>query len=324
MKTIACAIGLGFLVPSVAIAQGGVATLSYADAGLTRMHRGAPSPAAAGISLIDGDQLQTANGRAEIAIAGGTFVHLDAHAKLVVRGDRAELLDGRVSVRTGSARPYLVDVATAHLNIQRGSVVEIASRADVRDMDLRVINGAVQVDTPSGSARVPDYKRCYVAGPGSAPSVTNVLPTAAGDFERWALSRQVLAESTPLKGTENGGGVAYAPWTNSYFAYAAPLYYQPVYYSYPYYPYYPYYGYYYPTSPSYPSYATPYYASSYYYAPSRSYYYGGYGSYYSGSSRERYTWSTPPEPLATPKAAPGAAPAPAAPGASKGAVIPKP
>ena len=329
MKNIACAIGLGLLVPSAAIAQTAVATLSYADPGMTRMQRGAASPATTGITLIDGDQIQTANGRAEIAIPGGTFVHLDAHAKIVVRGDRAELLDGRVSVRTGSAKPYVVDVATSHLNIQIGSVVEIASRADVRDMDLRVINGAVQVDTPNGSARVPDYKRCYVAGPGRSPSVTNVLPTAAGDFERWALSRQVLAESTPLKGTENGGGVAYAPWISSYFAYAAPVYYQPAYYSFPYYPYYTYSsGYYYPSYSYYPYYSTPYYASSYYYAPSRSYYYGGYGSYYGGyyggSSRERYTWSTPPEQVATPRAAPRAAPAPAVPGASRGVVIPKP
>jgi hypothetical protein len=139
----------------------------------------------------------------------------------------------------------------------------------------------------------------------------------------------VLADSTPLKGTEGGGGVAYAPWINSYFAYAAPIYYQPAYYSYPYYPYYSY-SYYYPSYPYYPyaSYSTPYYGSSYYYAPSRSYYYGGYGSYYGGyygdSSRERYTWSTPPETVATPRVIPPRAPMPSAPGAAKGFVVPKP
>lgn len=315
MKNIACAIGLGLALPAAALAQTGVGTLSHTEAGLTRLHDGMPSAATLGTALLGGDQLQTTDGRAEIALPDGALLHLDHHTRVVVRsGDRAEVLAGRVSVRTGSSKPYLVDVATTKLTIQLASVVEIASNADLRDMDMRVINGSVQVDTPKGSARVPDYKRCYVAGPSSAPAVNSVIPTLAGDFERWALSRQVLAESTPLKGTEGGGGVAYAPWVNAYFAYAAPIYYQPVtYYSYPYYPYYTYPSYY----PSYPYYPYTYSysgASSTYYSPSRSYYYGHYGSYYGGyyggSSRERYTWSAPPQPLASPRTPPTPTPTP--------------
>jgi hypothetical protein len=321
MRKIAFAIGLGLALPTAAFAQSGIGTLSHADAGVTRLRLGAPAAATAGTTVLDGDHIQTTNGRAEIALPDGTLLHLDHHARVIVRaGDRSEMLDGRMSVRTGGTKPYLVDVATTKLSIQTGSVVEIASRATLRDMDLRVINGSVQVDTPNGSARVPDYKRCYVAGPASSPAVTNVVPTLAGDFERWALTRTVLATSTPLKGTENGGGVAYAPWIGSYFAYASPIYY-PAYVTYYTYPYYPYY---YPSYSSYYSYYTP-----SYYTPSSSYY-RGYSGYYNGyygygsSYRESYTF-TRPEPAATPRfGPPAAAPVSTAPGAIRGAAIPKP
>ena len=102
MKNIACAIGFGILLPSAAFAQTGAGTLSHADAGTMRLAGGAGAAIAAvrGAVLTDGDHVQTANGRAEITLAGGTLIHLDQHARVILRGDRAhpfgEVAPGRL------------------------------------------------------------------------------------------------------------------------------------------------------------------------------------------------------------------------------------
>lgn len=308
------ALGVGLASASPALAQFGVASLSYADGAVTRIHRGAPAATTIGVSLMDGDQVETANGRAEIAFLDGTVVHLDRYAKVIVEGgDRVQILDGRVSLRTSGQKNYQATIAGTKLHVQLGSVVEIVTKSDKQDVYLRVINGSARIESPWGGQQVPDYHSAYVSGPASAPFLTKVVPSQADEFERWALARTVLATSTPLKGTEGGGGVAYPGY-------------------YPYYGYYGYYGYY-PTYYAYPVYysrpvyyspyyVAPYYSSSYYYVPQSSYYYGGYyGGYYGSnystysSSRERYSWpasSAPsssifmPRPLASPAPPPAA------------------
>jgi hypothetical protein len=322
-----CGIGIAVASASPALAQVGigVGTLSQADASLTRLHRGVAAAATIGTTVMDGDQLETATGRAELSLPDGALIHIDQHARLVVRrGDRLELIDGRISLRTSGARPYDIDTPSAKLHVQPGSVVEITTNADLRDMDLRVISGAAMVETGWGSSRVPDYHRCYVAGPASGPALAKVIPTLSGDFERWALMRTVMATSIPLKGSETSAGVSEPPGYPYFYGnrYVAPAYY-PIYYP----------DVTYFSTPSYYSYyPQPY---SYYSQPTRDYYYSGYGSYYSGyysshygrpyssSYRERYTWSTP-QPVSTPAPSPRPTFTPTAPGASRGAVIPKP
>ena len=321
-----CGIGLAVASATPALAQIGISvgTLSQADASLTRLHRGLPAAATIGATVMDGDQLDTATGRAELSLPDGTLIHIDQHARVVVRrGDRVELIEGRISLRTGGVRPYDIDTSSAKLHVQPGSVVDISTSADLRDMDLRVISGAATVDTGWGSSRVPDYHRCYVAGPASGPALSKVIPSPAGEFERWALMRTVMATSIPLKGSETSAGISEPPGYPYFYGnrYAAPVYY--VEYATPYYsaP-----SYYSSDSSSYP----------YYSQPARGYYYSGYGSYYSGyygssyygspyhnSYRERYTWTTPPT-VSTPAPSPGPTFTPAAPGASRGAVIRKP
>lgn len=316
-----CGIGIAAASASPALAQIGigVGTLSQAEASLTRLHRGVAAAATIGTTVMDGDHLETATGRAELSLPDGALIHIDHQARVIVRrGDRLELIDGRISLRTSGARPYDIETASARLRVQPGSIVEISTNGDLRDMDLRVISGAATVETGWGSSRVPDYHRCYVAGPASGPALSKVLPALAGDFERWALMRTVMATSIPLKGSDTSAGISEPPGYPYFYGnrYAAPVYY-PTYY---------------------PEYVTPFSTPSYYshYSqPTRDYYYSGYGSYYSGyygsyyggpygsSYRERYTWTTPPA-VSTPVPSPRPTFTPAAPGASKGAVIPKP
>jgi hypothetical protein len=324
----AIALGLGLVSASSAFAQFGVASLSYADGGVTRLHGGAPAATTIGVSIMDGDQIETGNGRAEIAFLDGTVIQMDRYARVMVQaGDRFQALSGRISLRTSGMKHYVAETTAGKLLVQSGSVVEIISNSAKGDAYLRVINGMARIENQWGTQQVPDYTSAYVAAPTSAPLLTKVTTSTTDEFERWALSRTILATSTPLKGTEGGGGVAYHPalwaysswyYPYSYTAYSS--YYGPYYYPSSYY-YSPYYS-----SPSY--YSTPYYySSSYYYVPPvRSYYGGYYGSYY--PSYQSYSWRTsgpgpsaPSSPIFTPR--PIATPAPAG-GAIRGVAIPRP
>ena len=213
----AIALGLGLVPASSAFAQFGVASLSYADGAVTRLHGGAPAATTIGVSIMDGDQIETGNGRAEVAFLDGTVIHLDRQARVIVQGgDRFQALGGRISLRTSGMKHYIAETAAAKLFVQSGSVVEISINPEKKDVYLRVINGMARVESPWGSQQVPDYNSAYVSGPASAPVVTKVIPGAADEFERWALSRTILATSTPLRGTEGGGGVAYPPGLYAY------------------------------------------------------------------------------------------------------------
>jgi hypothetical protein len=286
-----CAIGFGLAWTSPALAQQfGVASLTYADGAVTRIHSGAPAATTIGASVMDGDLVATASGRAEVAFGDGTLVHLDSNARVIIRAsERVDTLAGRVSLRTAGSRPYTVNTPTGTLFVQPASVVEITTTPEQRDVFVKVFNGSARVESAGSSARVADYHTVRLTG--STPAVNKYSPDLADDFGRWALARTVMATSTPLKGTEGGGGVAYAP--GYYYPYSPYPYY------YGWYPVY-YYGRPYYSTPSYyyPSYSDGSYYSSYYSTP-RSYYGGGdynnsYPRFY--SSGERYSWTLPSSP----------------------------
>lgn len=332
------AIGLALAVASPAHAQYGVANLTFADGGVTRQHRGAPAATTIGVSIMDGDQIETTSGRAEVTFLDGTVVHLDRDsAVLVFSGERLRMVSGRVSLRTSGTRTYVAEAASAKLHVQTGTVLDMTAQAGHDDATVRVVSGKAKLESPSGSSQVPDYHSIHITSAASAPAVTKVVPSPADEFERWALNRLVMAASTPLKGTEFGGGVAYSPY--GYYGYGYTGYgYSGYSYSYTRYYYIPaattyYYvaplSYY--SSPYYPSYGTPYYGPTYYSSPNyyssvpvRSYYGANFNtaSSYVAPARDRFTYtppssSTAPTPTITPGTTSTGAPLPAAPGRPK-------
>jgi hypothetical protein len=287
------AIALALASSSVVLAQSEIARLTHVDSGSSRLHAGALAESTIGVSLIDGDQIQTSTGRAEITYFDGTVISLDRHTRAIVNaGERFQLLQGRVSLRTGGLRPYVAETTVARLHVQAGSIAEITIRPDAQDTFVRVISGAARLEGAWGSRRVTDYHTAYVAGPGATPEVAKVPVVNADEFERWALARTVLATSIVLKGTEGGAGVAEAPVRYSGY-YAAPAYaYEPTPYVTPH-----------TVAPFYnPSYYTPYsYGSSYYgsYYPAYSYP-SRYSRSYAYSPYSYYNYqSTPHHPAAS-------------------------
>jgi hypothetical protein len=297
------AIGLAIASASPALAQFGVANLSHADGLVTRLRSSAPIAAVAGDSLIEGEQVATAGGRAEVTFLDGAIAHLDRDTRIVLTtGDGFRLLHGRASLRTAGSREYVAETAAARVFVPAGSLVEISVRAEADGL-LQVISGVARIETAAaGAQRVNDYYTASVSGPGRAPVVARVASTPTDDFGRWTLARTVMATSVALKGSEQDGGVSSTtyytspPASSSYYGssyYQAPSYgsYYPTSYYTPYYS-----GAYYPQ----PYYGTPY---SYYnaYSYSNSYRSLGYGSYRSpGHLRRGPDFPRPVQPIARP------------------------
>ena len=303
------AIGLGLVTSSPARAQFGIATLSHCDGAVTRLRSGPPIAANIGDSLIEGEQIAAASGRAEVTFLDGAIVHLDRDTRIVLgTGDRFRLLHGRASLRTSGYKEYVAETATAKVFVPAGSLVEISVRAEA-DVLLQVISGVARIETPAGGVqRVTDYRTAYVSGPGQAPLVTRVASTPTDDFGRWTLARTVMATSTALKGSEKDSGVSYAYYPSPASSYYEPSYGSSFYQS----PYYgsSYYSSYYTT----PYYSMPYsYYNSYYnpYSYTYSYSYPSYGS--PGRGRRGFDSPRPSHPIASPPRA-------SAPGTSRSAI----
>ena len=260
--------GLGILASTPALAQSGVANLSHAEGAATWRHVGARAAATIGTSLNSGDHIETTAGRAEVTFLDNSLAHLDRDTRIVLAANEGfHLLSGRVSLRTGGYKEYRVETGAAMLIVQAGSAVEIRVQAHEADAFMNVIAGVARIDTATGVRRVRDYYTAYISDPASAPVVTKTASTYADDFGRWTLARTVLATSTALKGTEGGGGVAYAPGYYAAYGYSQP-HYAGSYYQTPYYGS-SYYANLYYSRPYYrPSYSNVYYAAPYsYYNP---------------------------------------------------------
>jgi hypothetical protein len=306
------AIGLGLVTALPALAQYGVATVSFADSAVTRSRAGAPATAIINTALIAGDQISTASGRAEITFLDGAVAHLDRDTRVILSGDGFRLLHGRASLRAGGYKQYVADTSAAKLLVPAGSLVEISVMTEPEVL-VQVISGVVRIETAIGAQRVADYHTAYVPGPGRLASVTRTASTPTDDFGRWTLVRTVMATSVALKGSEKDGGISLTtyytspPPSSAYYdsSYYGSSYYQTPYYGSSYYGtsyYTPYYsGVYY----SQPYYATPYsYSNAYSYANSyRSF---GDGSHRSpGHARRMGDFARPAHPIARPAPARG-------------------
>lgn len=250
------AIGFGLASASPLLAQFGIARLSHADGAVTRMHRSAPAAATIDVSLMDGDQVETAEGRAEITFRDGTIAHLDTHSRVVLyANDRIQVHAGRVFLRTGGLKSYVVATSAGNLRVLPAGVSEVTAMAGNADVLLRVVSGSARVECPWGGEAIAAYHSALLSGPSCRPFVSKWIPPQSDDFERWALARTVMATSTAMKGTEGGGGVYYGPYYGRWYYY--PVYVSPASWT-------PYYAA--------PTYVNPYYGTSYFATPYTNYY----------------------------------------------------
>ena len=200
-------VGLGLYadVPSLAsdfptdgrVGQTGspLAHLSHIEGTVTRLHRLAPAPASVGTTIVEGDQIVTAIGRAEITFADGSVMHLDEHTQVViVSSTRIRLLDGRVSLRTTTA--YTAETAGS-VHVLSEGLFELTATPNHRDVLVRVVEGQAQIESPWGVQSVAATQTAFVSGPTGRPFVSSYGHLRHDAFVQWSHSSFALVSPPP-------------------------------------------------------------------------------------------------------------------------------
>jgi hypothetical protein len=190
------AVGLALFLASPVMAQPAIAHFSQVEGTVTRLQRFVPSPASVGVVLVEGDQIVTAVGRAELSFVDGSLMHLDRHTQVVIAGAaRIRLIDGRVSLRTTSA--YTAETASGVVHVLPAGIFELTASAANRDMLVRVVEGDAQIESPRGVESVAATETAFVSGSTGRSYISAWIQTGYDSFGQWCHARYQSIVPTP-------------------------------------------------------------------------------------------------------------------------------
>ncbi len=168
------------------------ANLSFVDGGVDLVHDGVAETAVAGVMLVEGDIVRTANGRAEIVFADGTLLHLDAGTELEMLSPlRLRLSDGRIMLRVSAAatRAYTIDTQAASVQLEPRGEYGLATDGRLERLELTVARGVAQIVDGAGGAVVRGGEMATIAGPGSRVVLDGFNSARWDAFARWSNDR---------------------------------------------------------------------------------------------------------------------------------------
>ena len=196
-RQFASAMGLALCFASPLLASGDpVAHLSQVEGTVTLLHRFAPAIASVGVPLVDGDQIVTAVGRAEVTFADGSVMHLDQHTQIAIAGTaRIRLIDGRVSLRTTTA--YRAETTSGIVHVLPEGIFELTAVASNRDVLVRVVEGNARIESPWGVESVRSTQTAFVSGPTGRPFVSPWIHTQHDAFLVWGNARYLSVTPPP-------------------------------------------------------------------------------------------------------------------------------
>ena len=214
-------VGLGLCVAAPSFAQTAIAHLSQVEGTVTRWHRfasasarpnsgelrrdhavaadgreGGPAAATVGMVLVEGDQIVTAVGRAELTFVDGSLMHLDQHTQVVIAGAaRVRLIDGRVSLRTTTA--YTAETSSGIVHVLPQGIFELTANATNRDVLVQVVEGDARIESQSGVEAVTSTQTAFVSGPTGRSFVSAFVQGQRDSFVLWCNSRYVAIAPPP-------------------------------------------------------------------------------------------------------------------------------
>ena len=189
-------VGLGLFVAAPSFAQTAIAHLSQVEGTVTRLHRFAPAVASVGVVLVEGDQIVTAVGRAELTFVDGSLMHLDQHTQVVIAGAaRFRLIDGRVSLRTTTA--YTAETSSGIVHVLPQGIFELTANATNRDLLVQVVEGDARIESQSGVEAVTSTQTAFVSGPTGRSFVSAFVQPQRDSFVLWCNSRYVAIAPPP-------------------------------------------------------------------------------------------------------------------------------
>jgi hypothetical protein len=184
-----------------------MAHFSQIDGDVSRLHRFAPTIVRVGVLVVQGDQVRTAIGRAELRFGDGSLMHLDQHTAISMTGSaRFRLLEGRVSFHTRA--PHTAETASGSVHIGAGtsddreegpeSIIELTADARTRDLLVRVVEGQARIESPWGIEAVMAAQTAFVSGPTGRPFVSAWVNAHQDAFLEWSGSRDLPVPATYL------------------------------------------------------------------------------------------------------------------------------
>src|SRR5688572_13365211 len=214
-------VGLGLFVAAPSFAQTAIAHLSQVEGTVTRLHRfasasarpnsgelrrdhavasdgraGGPAAATLGMVLVEGDQIVTAVGRAELTFVDGSLMHLDQHTQVVIAGAaRFRLIDGRVSLRTTTA--YTAETSSGIVHVLPQGIFELTANATNRDLLVQVVEGDARIESQSGVEAVTSTQTAFVSGPTGRSFVGAFVQPQRDSFALWCKSRYLAIAPPP-------------------------------------------------------------------------------------------------------------------------------
>jgi hypothetical protein len=168
------------------------ANLAFVDGSVDLVHEGAAERATAGIMLVDGDHVRTANGRAEIVFADGTLLHLDHDTGLEILSPvRMRLNGGRVILRVSAAAtaPYVIDTPAAVVRFESRGEYGLSADSRFERLELTVARGVAELDDANARTEVRGGEMATILGAGGRPVIQAFNSARWDAFGLWSNDR---------------------------------------------------------------------------------------------------------------------------------------
>ena len=167
------------------------ANLAHVEGVVDLIHEGLSERATAGVILLDGDIVRSANGRAEIVFGDGTLLHLDHNTQIeLLSPTRLRLIDGRVSLRvSASAGRYVVDTAAAAVLLDPRGEYGITADGRLAKLDVTVTRGAAEINDGSTPVLVRAGELAWIAGHGGRARLERFNSARWDAFAQWSNDR---------------------------------------------------------------------------------------------------------------------------------------
>jgi hypothetical protein len=144
-----------------------------------------------GAVTVTGETLATTGGRAELRLADGAVVHVDAGT--AVSWSHLGVLtlqSGRVLVRTASHAAVLVHTPTASLRLWPSGIYTLLVEADARRLLVSVASGEAGIETRYGATtRVGAQQMAMMQGATGIPWAAGYVPVSLDGFALWSDAR---------------------------------------------------------------------------------------------------------------------------------------
>jgi len=191
--------------PADAVEHGvGRLSLINGSVSLTHGDTGESVPANINEPLVTTDRVITGRGsRAEIQFDPGSMIRLDANTEvrmgdLQYRHSLVQISQGTTLFRVLQDTPVRIEISTPSVSVAplRAGIYRVTVRSD-GSSEITVRAGEAELDSPSGSERLPAGQTMFSRGPVNNPEFRSAAAIPYDEWDRWNADRDRFFEQAP-------------------------------------------------------------------------------------------------------------------------------